>query len=652
MADAMTPGGEAPVNPYNLLEAVNRASAATRLGWLLGLAVFGVLAVALAGVTHRDLLLQSDVAVLGVRLPLIAFFISGPLVVLAVHAALLLQHAVLAEKVQAFDAAIRLLETSERRTHPLRLEVHPYGLTEAMAGPRRALALGFGLGALTGVSLVLLPTLLLLAFQATFLAYHAPTITWWHRGLVLVDLGLVTALGVLVAAPGRSWAAALGRTVAVRPFQSFAALVAMLAIAFVAIFGATVPGEPLEGVLRPGANAGQTGFALPGAARVASFFDMWLKRNLQPSRGLLDEAGQAKGAAGIDLSGRDLAGAALDGQRLARADLAGANLRGARLVHADLSAADLSDADLAGAVLDRAHLANADLSRASLVGASLKDASLDAARMVKVRAAGASFERASLGGADLATASLLGADFLDANLLAADLMNARLEGARLRNADLEAAVLAGASLVGADLTEARIAEADFRRARVWRTTPPQADAGGLAEFADIDLRQPDGKSAAEIDAAIASVGMKEGETVLRDVLRPVLDATERGKWAGSADLQRWQGLASAAPLAGSANRTRLSETLARIACRQRAGEMRLGAAVSRRVLAKDFRGDAAAFYDRLKGDDCVGARSIPARMMQALAVLAERSAGAAAAAGAGGPSAQPAGARAEELPPR
>ena len=61
MAETAYPaaGSEAPVNPYNLLEAVNRSGDTAHTGWLIFLGLMAYLMIAVAGVTHRDLLLET-----------------------------------------------------------------------------------------------------------------------------------------------------------------------------------------------------------------------------------------------------------------------------------------------------------------------------------------------------------------------------------------------------------------------------------------------------------------------------------------------------------------------------------------------------------------------------------------------------------------
>ena len=65
------PEGETPVNPYNLLEAVNETSDDAHMGWLIFLAIMTYLMIAVTGVTHKDLLLQTPVElpILQVKIP-------------------------------------------------------------------------------------------------------------------------------------------------------------------------------------------------------------------------------------------------------------------------------------------------------------------------------------------------------------------------------------------------------------------------------------------------------------------------------------------------------------------------------------------------------------------------------------------------------
>ncbi len=117
------------------------------------------------------------------------------------------------------------------------------------------------------------------------------------------------------------------------------------------------------------------------------------------------------------------------------------------LVGADLSHADLSGADLRGAQLTRADLTGTILTRANLSGSDLSgDAHLGGAKLDGSDLTGANLTHAILSGADLD-----GADLSGAYLSGADFSGAHLHGADLSDADLIGAHLDGADLGSADL---------------------------------------------------------------------------------------------------------------------------------------------------------------------------------------------------------
>src|ERR1051326_4198793 len=75
--------------------------------WVSYLFVFFYLALAAGGVTHKTLLFENPVKLpfLNVDLPLIGFFVLGPLLFLIVHAYVLLHLVLLAGKVGLFHAS-------------------------------------------------------------------------------------------------------------------------------------------------------------------------------------------------------------------------------------------------------------------------------------------------------------------------------------------------------------------------------------------------------------------------------------------------------------------------------------------------------------------------------------------------------------------
>jgi hypothetical protein len=97
-----------------LREAVVDAAGVGAGLWLSYLFLFFYLFIAVAAVTHRDFLFENPVKLpfLDVELPLLGFFVLGPLLFLVLHAYVLLHFAMLAGKVIA--AGIRPVRAEKR----------------------------------------------------------------------------------------------------------------------------------------------------------------------------------------------------------------------------------------------------------------------------------------------------------------------------------------------------------------------------------------------------------------------------------------------------------------------------------------------------------------------------------------------------------
>ncbi|MCK5089386.1 MAG: hypothetical protein KAQ88_05340, partial [Hyphomicrobiaceae bacterium] len=163
----VAPESETPVNPYSLLEAVNRSSDKAQGAWLIFLAVMTYVTVAVAGVTHEALLLDTPVQlpILQVNIQLKQFFQFAPIVLVLFHLGVLAQLVLLARKTLEFDHAIQLLEATKKRTHPLRLELHNYFFVQAIAGPQRSRIMSTFLHLMTWLTVVVIPVVLLLYIQ-------------------------------------------------------------------------------------------------------------------------------------------------------------------------------------------------------------------------------------------------------------------------------------------------------------------------------------------------------------------------------------------------------------------------------------------------------------------------------------------------------
>lgn len=596
---------ETPVNPYSLLEAVNRSSDTAHMAWLIFLFIMTYLMIAVAGVTHRDLLLETPVSlpILQVDIPLTQFFQFSPIILVLFHLGVVGQLVLLARKTLEFDNAIRLLETGPKRNHPLRLELHNFFFVQAIAGPHRSKIMGGLLHSMTWLTLVILPVVLILYIQVMFLPYHDVLITWTHRIALLADVAMLTLIGVFLARAETSFFTALWRTTLAHPLGF---LVTSTVIGLVTLFSfivATVPGEALDrlGQTVFGAEKKQgepqyySGFMIPFvSAKVSSdgaLFGIFHRNLVVTDTDLVVDREVSAGEPTVNLRGRELRHARLDRSDLHQADLTGANLEHASLAGTDLRDAWLNCADLNELLLsedrERAQCTsarNADFSRARLgrarmtgidaEGARFEEADLDSAempyavlnganfssaRLTKadltggVQAQGASFLIAQLQGADLTSAKLHGADFRSAQLQGALLNSAHLEASQFQDAKLEAASLNKAKLHAAKLARAEIVATDMRGADVYLATPPAADPGDLADLSGLDFNPPSESDLARMETSLKAISNPATRAQVRDALAPLLNNSgeaQQPDWLSSDDARVWRAYAANSPEPG------------------------------------------------------------------------------------------------------
>jgi hypothetical protein len=232
-----------------LLGEANAASASARGAWIFLIALEAYFFIALAGISHRDLLLNTPVAqpILQVSIPLRSFILFGPIVLIAMHAGVLQQHIILARKLKALDAGFASLEFPAL-SHAGRLRLHTYYFTQYLAGPETSRVLRAVFVAMDWLFLRLLPVGLLLAFQITYLPSHDTDITWWHRVYVLAGLTVVATSTILLARLDGVYAAAKP----ISPWTAVRAFAAWFTAAAVAVFSfavATIPGEWIDRML-------------------------------------------------------------------------------------------------------------------------------------------------------------------------------------------------------------------------------------------------------------------------------------------------------------------------------------------------------------------------------------------------------------------
>ena len=672
MADMarVAPDSETPVNPYSLLEAVNSSSETAHTGWLIFLAIMAYLTVAVAGVTHEALLLETPVQlpILQVNIQLKQFFQFAPVVLVLFHLGILAQLVLLARKTLEFDHAIRLLETSNKRTHPLRLELHNFFFVQAIAGPQRSVVMSGFLHIMSWLTIVILPVVLLLYMQVSFLPYHDVTTTWINRIALVFDISLLILIGVFLMRPETSFFQAFWRSTATHPVSVFITTCLLVIVAYLSFFAATIPGEPLDRLSRSlmgGVGEGavqQSGFILPFAVQRddGTLFGVFGRNIAVTDSDLIGDRRRRRGNKTLNLRGRDMRFAKLDRTDLQGADLTGAILDGASLVGADLrgawlNCADLNqlllsddrvaarcpsarNADFTGAKLSGAHMAgidasgakfeeaqldNADLTTATLTGANFSSAHLEKAELTGgVKAQGANFLNAQLQGADLRGAHLQFADLSSAAMQGVMLNFAQLQGAVLRDADLEAASLQRVKLHGADMTGMKMAGADLRGASIWMTPAPEWDTSGMTDLSDFTLEPPSEFEQGVLEGVLKRIKDEDARARAKEKVAALSKGSTA--WDGSSEFLRWRSWRGASPPPpADTYRLDLTSYLTKLMCSARWADGSVATGVARRAVARDFRGDVIAVYDGLRAKSCQVGSKAPPQVIEDLSSAAE-----------------------------
>jgi hypothetical protein len=317
--------------------------------WLSYLFTFFYLMVAAGAVTHKDLFLEGSVKLpfLDVELPLVGFFVLGPMLFVILHAYTLLHFTLLADKVGAFDAALREQIADDAIRTRLRRQMPSNIFVQFLAGPQdiRHGTVGLMLRLVAVISLVVAPVLLLVFFALQFLPYHSEAISWWQRVMVVADLLLLWVLWPSIAAGRR---VTMGWRDFCRPKPAVCLAVSLLPLLLVFTI-ATFPGEWLDNhapsitfpafwrqaalgkkvtSLHELLVGGQTDFI---KQRPTS---LWSNRLVLPGIDMASHAkgeGDGKSAGTVALRGRNLDGAIFFGAVLRGTDFTAASLRNATL---------------------------------------------------------------------------------------------------------------------------------------------------------------------------------------------------------------------------------------------------------------------------------------------------------------------------------
>ena len=183
------------VDPFDV-EALERAvnDSATRVSaiWISFLVFSLYLLIAATTVTQSQLLLAAPLKlpVLNIDLPLWGFFFLAPILFVILHAYVLLQVLLLGRTSASYNTAVSRAGLSPEENASLRQRLANTLFAQIFAGsPReREGFVGSLLRAIVWITLAIVPILILLAFQFSFLPYHSHIATWTHRLLILFEL--------------------------------------------------------------------------------------------------------------------------------------------------------------------------------------------------------------------------------------------------------------------------------------------------------------------------------------------------------------------------------------------------------------------------------------------------------------------------------
>ena len=456
--------------------------------------------VATAGVTHRDLFLESPIKLpfLSIELPLKGYFWFGPILAWVLHVYVLIHVRLLADKVNGFgaDLVTAYPNVQEREHYLRRLPINLFVQQLAAARLSKSQVAKRLLRAILWLTLVALPLGLFIFFELRFLPYHDQPITWLQRLLVVGDLVILFYFWRGIASSGKHPERPYSRSWFAHRLPPLSVCVVGVVAAIAVFYTGVFPGERLD-LMYASACGDHCKRLIKLCSEDAETkyycYDVMSSR-LHLREGLSDDPAfpsiiqlpnfdaantsvydsDAKFEAvhaTLSMAGRDLVGAVLNGGNFRKVDFSRANLSGAQLANANLRDANLWTAQLDFAVLDDAEMPGANLRGANARLAHFQRATLSGADLSAGDFSFSTFDGAVMVGAQFNSSTLYGASLRGTNLAFAQLQGAYLlashfEGSFLGGANLDKAVLIGANLSNTFLHFASINEARVLDAKV------------------------------------------------------------------------------------------------------------------------------------------------------------------------------------------
>ena len=523
-----------------LLDSINETAKIARTSLLFFLVVALYLLI-IVGTTTDLMLLRGEIVTLPlmeVGVPVVAFYIVAPLIFLLLHINLLLRLSQLTETVSQWTETV-----SRWKKNPDGLK----GAHNSLVFPvdfARLLLDGkprWGLWVVVVTQIYILPIVVLLALQMSFLAYQDSSITFWHQLIVTADLVLLFLFVCFVR--GTREKRKVERNYVLK--MLFRMWGTVFSAGLVLIFTWAIAVVPNSGQETVGMNTDNFYSAVDGSQKrpiqqqllaclrqlsACVFADWWEGYPIisyRPVRRFLNVAEQPVALTEIPpeiVGALIIKKAKLKGEEAKlkgeEAKLKGeeAKLKGEEAKLKDEEAklkdeeAKLKDeeAKLKGeeAKSDSLckYIGELDLSRrqlnyalfygsqfrcvklefAELHGANLSEAKLNGADLRLAKLHGANLSEAELHGANLSSAELHGADLSGAELHGANLFNAELHGADLSEAELHGADLYNAELYGADLYNAELHGVGLEEAELYGANLSKAELHG-ADLSEAEL---------------------------------------------------------------------------------------------------------------------------------------------------------------------
>jgi uncharacterized protein YjbI with pentapeptide repeats len=439
-----------------LLGGLNSSAERLQTLWFSFLTLTVYLSVVALTITHRMLLLKEAqvLPIVGLKVPLLPFFVIAPLLYVVVHFYTLMMLVLLARTAATFENELKYVFPIRSDQERFRAQVQNALFLQLLAGMQseREGRNSWFLSAIAFATLAVAPVILMLLMQLQFLPYHHLGMTWWHRILVVSDALAVILLWSAYRSGG-------GEILSKRSFASKPLAFAVVLITFVgysALYAGRWTGERWIG--RSDDGVSPEIFGAPVGFRIFGVFpDHLIIRNQSiVDASLLKQKVAEKNAGEVrqsvwtyDLSERDLNHADFSGSDLRLVNLEAAWLERAVLSRTQLNGANLAKVHMDGVIAEQSELAGANLSSAKLDGANFASATFDSAQMPFVTSRGSNFAGSRMRGVSVIFANMDGSlfDYADlqlsvfggGSLEASSFFETGLQAARFNGSDMRAA---------------------------------------------------------------------------------------------------------------------------------------------------------------------------------------------------------------------